>query len=295
MRTPTYWLILMLASGAHAAPAVRLFDTPDAALAAALAGKPRVIAFGEYHQIKGRSTVPSALTRFRTQLLPTVAPLAGDLVVETWVTAGKCGKTEEKVAAQVEKTTQRPEATEDEIVTLLKAGKAAGLRPHILTLDCKEYQALLPKADGQVDYVALLATVTRHLRSEALAALKAPPHDRAVVVYGGALHNDVYPRKELRAFSFAADLTRATKQHYLEVDLYVPEYVEDDAEITGAPWWVTVEKRAPGQTALVERGPASFIVVFPRTPVAAASSPGPSGESHRPADSAPSTPAAPTR
>jgi hypothetical protein len=288
--------LLLIASLAHAEE-VRFFDTPEAALAVALEGKPRVIAFGEYHQIEGGPKVPSALTRFRTQLFPTVAPRASDLVVETWVTSGQCGKTEEKVAAQVQETTKRPEVTEDEIVTLLKAGKAAGVRPHILTLDCKEYEALLPKADGKIDYEALLATVTRHLKKEALAALAtpSPSSERAVVVYGGALHNDVYPRKELKAYSFAADLSRATKGRYREVDLYVPEYVESDKEITGAAWWPTVEKRAPGQTALVTRGPRSFIVVFPRTPPAAASSPAPSATPRRPADSAPSTAAAPSR
>jgi hypothetical protein len=285
-----YLICCMLLASAARAEEVKLFDTPEAALAAALHDKPRVIAVGEYHQIKGGANVPSALTRFRTQLLPTVAPLAGDLVVETWVTAGKCGKTEEKVATQVQETTKRPETTEDEIVTLLKAGKAAGLRPHILTIDCKEYQALLPKEDGKIDYEALLATVTRHLKLEALAALKA---GRSVVVYGGALHNDVYPRKELKAYNFARDLTKASSGRYREVDLYVPEYVESDAEITGAPWWPTVEKRPPDKTALVVRGPSSFIVVFPRT--AKAEAPASSTPPHRPADSSASTPAAPSR
>ena len=48
------------------------FDTPADALRKVLEAKPRVIGFGEYHQTLGSEHVPSALTRFRSQLL---APL----------------------------------------------------------------------------------------------------------------------------------------------------------------------------------------------------------------------------
>ena len=95
---------------------------------------------------------------------------ASDLVVETWITKGDCGATEKKVVKQVETTTQRPEATEDEVVTLIKRAKTDGLQPHILELSCAEYRAIEPK-DGEVDYEKLLGVITEKLRRAIIFAL----------------------------------------------------------------------------------------------------------------------------
>ena len=70
----------------------------------------------------------------------------------------------------MDQTIQRPEATEDELVTLLKRSKAAGVQPHILTLSCKEYRDIQPK-DGEIDYVKLLGVVTAQLEKGIDAAL----------------------------------------------------------------------------------------------------------------------------
>ena len=52
---------------------------------------------------------------------------------------------------------------------------------------------------------------------------------------------------------------------YLEVDLYVPEFVERDKDISKEPWFAVYKKRAkPGKPTLVKRGTGSYIVVFPR-------------------------------
>ena len=43
------------------------------------------------------------------------------------------------------------------------------------------------------------------------------------------------------------------------------EYVEKDDKITGQPWWAAYRKAArPGKAALVRRGPASVVLLFPR-------------------------------
>src|SRR5206468_3219648 len=115
--------------------------------------------------------------------------------------------------------------TESEVVTLMKRAKAAHVQPHILTLTCAAYRALLDDK-GEVDYVQLLQTVTDLLRDKILETLaaRAKTPDKTILVYGGALHNDVYPRRELAAFTFAPKIQKAVKGKYLEVDLYVPEY-----------------------------------------------------------------------
>jgi len=101
---------------------------------ALLAGSPRVVAFGEYHQQKKTARIPSALSHFTREILPAPArrPVATDLVAESWITTGSCGEVERKAVAQVDKATQRPASTENEVVTLLRRAKASGIEPRIL-------------------------------------------------------------------------------------------------------------------------------------------------------------------
>jgi hypothetical protein len=257
-------LTALLAAG-PAAPTLRTFDSPAEALRAALAGGARVIAFGEYHEIEGAAPgIHSAIARFAEELLEVVQDDASDLVVETWVTEGNCGKQEKQVVREVEETTKRPEATESEIVKLIKRAKANGVQPHILQLSCKDYQALLDDKN-EIDYVRLLATVTDLLRKKIIERLKAGDKNKTILVYGGALHNDVYPRAELKAFTFAPQIAKATKGRYREIDLYVPEYIEHDKNITAEAWYPSLLKADADKTALVRRGASSYIIVFPRS------------------------------
>jgi hypothetical protein len=262
------------AVAAPGSPTLAPFDSPAAALATLLAQKPRVIAFGEYHEIEGAPKVRSALRHFLDELWPLVAPVASDLIVETWITEGRCGKREKSVVSKVEQDTQRPASTEDEVVTLLERAKAGGVAPHILVLSCIEY-VWMSDGKGGVDYLRLLQTITAKLREaiEAALAARRSARDRAVVVYGGALHNDLHPRRELREFSFAPEVSRRVRGRFLEVDLYVPEYVERVEEVTAEPWFAEWTRSPPGKTVLVRRGPGSYILVFPRSAAAAPVSP----------------------
>ena len=261
-----------LAPTAYARPELKTFDSPAAALDSLLAAKPRVIAFGEYHEIAGGPVARTALAHFREELFPRIAPQATDLIVETWVTEGNCGAKEEKVVAEVAETTKRPEETESDIVKLLKEAKAARLAPHILTVSCPLYQSLLDE-EGEVDFEKLLAAITDLLRSKIRAQweLRRYSTEKAVLVYGGALHNDLFPRKELKAFTFGAWAEKETRGRYLEVDLYVPEFIERDKQIVAEGWYPLLKKVPPGKTALVKRGKDSFIVVFPRSGPSASS------------------------
>ena len=273
-------------------PAVTHFASAAQALLQVLATPAQVVAFGEYHQTTATTKIPSSLLRFTDELLPLVARQATDLVVETWVADGGCGKQETKVVDEVQTTTERPPETENEIVTLLKRAQAAGIAPHILTMSCKDYRRVTGK-DGETDFAKMLTLTRDRLQSEVSRWLAAPrpavsERARKVVVYGGALHNDLYPAPGDRPFAFGRSLFAKAEGQYLEVDLYVPEYVEHDKEISHEPWFDKWRKAAaahPGQPALVARGPTSYIVIFPMTMSsgAAATAPG---------EAAPSDPAA---
>ena len=263
-------LVLALAAAATPASGFRARSIPSvpAALEALLARRPRVVAFGEIHQTTASLRVPSSLRHFISELLPVIAPRASDLVVETWVTEGKCGKTETAVIKHVEKTTQRPAQTEDEVVTLIARAKAAGVKPHILSVACREYEAIYQGGKG-VDYEALLRMTSEKLEAgirEVLSKPGAPDDQRAIVVYGGALHNDLAPPPGLSAFAFGESISKTVGGKYLEIDLYVPEYVEKQKSLRAEPWYAAYRKAArPGKAVIIERSLDSYVVVFPRT------------------------------
>ena len=267
-----------------AVPEVTAYDSPAAALAAILkraevdsgGTAPRVVAFGEYHELKGNTGVKSGLKRFSEELLAVLQPLTADLVLETWVTAGDCGKEEKNVVQDVKKTTKRPVTTENELVTLIKQARATGVQPHILELTCSEYQGLLG-GDGAVDYEKMLKLLS-DLLAKKIAQVKvrreAAGIRKIVAVYGGALHNDLYPAAEFRPYTFGPSTAIAFPGQYLEVDLYVPEFIAKDAGLAKEPWFTAYTqasrpaagaKKAPLKTWVVRRGKASFILLFPRT------------------------------
>ena len=284
----------------------------------------RVVAFGEYHQTNAtakKGAPVSSLRRFSGELFGVLSPRASDIVLETWITDGNCGKQETTAVAKVEKTTERPQNTENELVTLVKQAKSAGVQPHILKLSCDDYKGILAD-DGQVDFEKLLGLLTSllHKKISAIATARSrpappaatapaatataatataataatPPKDggspataaspepaattspastapagsaanRLILVYGGGLHNDLQPRAELAAFTFGPKVLDEFQGRYLEVDLYVPEYVERDPSMVKEPWFTLYKKRfRPGQTTVIRRQQGSYIIVFPR-------------------------------
>jgi len=258
--------VLLAAQTLPAAPADAAASTcPSAAAAvrALLASNPRVVAFGEYHQTEKTARIPSALRHFTSEILPALRTAgASDLVVETWITTGSCGEVERKAVARVDKTTQRPASTEDEVVTLLRRAKESGLEPRILQVACKDYQAIFDS--GRLDYDKLLRLTRGQLETQLRAALQRAG-SRLVVSYGGALHNDLHPSADLAPYAFGESVARAVDGRYLELDLYVPEYIEKDPAIRREPWYQQYRRAyRPKLTVVVPRGPGSYALIFPR-------------------------------
>lgn len=273
---PTVIVALALAAGPAAkavkapaakapAPPVKVVDSVADAIKDILARKPRVIAFGEVHQTTRTVAVESSVQRFTNQILPVLARASSDLVVETWITDGECGEKEKAAVKEIEKTTERPPQTENEVVTLIRRAKELGAEPHILKLTCQDYDAVHP--DGGVDYDVQLRMTSSKLEGQIDAALGRKGGDpaRAVAVYGGALHNDLYPTPEEAPWTFGRSVSAKVGGRYVEVDLYVPEYIEGIERLTAQPWYAAYRRAAqPGKAAVVQRGEGSFIVVYPR-------------------------------
>jgi hypothetical protein len=240
------------------------FSSPPAAVTAFIGDASGVVAFGELHQTVKTAGVRSSLARFTDEILPAIGPRAAHLIVETWVSRGDCGETEKKVTGDVARTTERPAETENEIVRLLRRAKELGVAPHLLDVDCHEYQALVGQGGG-VDYDRLLTMTGQHLGRAVQQALALPrPAGRPlVIVYGGALHNDLDPDPALAKYSFGPAIDALTHGDYREIDLYVPELVATYPALRAERWyaaWRTARAR-PG-TTLVRRQPRSAVVLF---------------------------------
>ncbi len=240
---------------------------PDArtALAAWLADATGVVAFGEVHQDAATVKIRSSLARFTDEIFPALAPRASHLVVETWVTTGACGVAEQHVTRDVARVTERPAGTESEIVRLLRLAKRSGVEPHVLSVSCDEYAALAG-GGGAVDYGKLLALTRQHLQRAILEALALPrAQDRPLVlVYGGALHNDLYPDRALAPYAFGPALYALMRGDYREVDLYVPELVEGIASMKKERWFSVWRANGKKQgVTLIPRSEKSTILVFP--------------------------------
>jgi hypothetical protein len=250
-------------------PVARARPSAAAALEAPLAGAAGVVAFGEVHQDEAGVGTRSALARFTDEIFPALAPRASHLIVETWMTTGACGKAEEHVTEDVARTTERPAETESEIVRLLRRAKESGVAPHVLSVSCEEYAALSGGQGKGVDYDKLLKLTERHLETAIRQALYLPRTVARplVLVYGGALHNDLHPTRTLAPYAFGAAMHARTHGDYREVDLYVPEFIDRLPAVKGERWYDVWREAAAGDASAViaiPRSARSTIVVFPR-------------------------------
>jgi len=303
-------LVQILATVAAAAAAASVPPAPDARLAVAtfpsvLAAveatltetDPVVIGFGEWHQTSATAVLEPTLRRFNRQVLPTLAPRLSHLVVETWMTSGRCGAIEESVTRDIARSIDRPAETEDDIADALRLAHAHGAAPRVLSMSCDAYRRMQGGADGTgVDYESTLRltgeairrTVERALLERARPAPgawspavaptsaasasgagrpgpppPAPPRP-ALAVYGGALHNDVYPLPGLAAYSYARAIRFATLGRYVEIDLVIPEYAGSSPLLRAQDWWGAYRRaRRPGAATRIRRGSTSYVIVFP--------------------------------
>jgi hypothetical protein len=231
----------------------REYPDTGAAIRAILAeaGNSQVYAIGEYHAtqpIRGRSP----MAQFSDDILGRLSPWADDLVVEAWFDAS-CAS-EDPVGNQIRAVTNRPTSATD----LTELGSKVPRMPmHGLPMTCIEHGSVLdPK--GRVDFYRLLAMVTDKLR-ESTARLVA--QGRSVIVYGGALHNDLYPRWPLDELSYAHAL--AKQASVLEIDLVQPEIVAPLKILWQETWYPLLAKSSPDRVLVWERGPNSYVVILP--------------------------------
>jgi len=206
---------------------------------------PQVYAIGEYHQSRAAIAKKSPLARFTQEIIKLLEPHAHHLVVETWLDSA-CAT--------------RPTPTDFEVAHMMATGIKDGLEAHTLPITCIEYDSAFD-ASGHMNFLLLLELVTDKL-AETTRKLVAADPDHAVIVYGGALHNDLYPRWPLDELSYARPMAQDGIR-VLEIDLVVPEVVAHMPMIRDEPWFPLLGRASPDRVIVWDRGPGSYVVILP--------------------------------
>jgi hypothetical protein len=244
------------------------FDSPDDALRDALRGDVRVLSIGEAHAQKG-SKVASSAKRFTLELLPTLAGRASDLVVELMVPPTGCAARVDQVK-ETHKAVTAHQAAEDqsEYVAMGEAARKLGIVPDLLRPTCADLDAIQDAGEDAIDLS--LRTIERLTARKVKDLLdrdaRSPAdHDKIVLTYGGAVHNDRAPRPERRAWSFAPELDEYTGGRLVEVDLYVPEFIVDSEAWRSLPFYAHYDAARLGSRVTRFRvRERSYVIVLAR-------------------------------
>ena len=220
-------------------------------------GPAKVYAVGEYHPTRATAGERSPLSRFTHEIMDLLVPRSRHLVVETWLD-DECSEASRQVRREVQDATGRPPGTGTDIEALMMRSRKNKLETHGLPVSCIEHGALLDPT-GRVDFLRLLELVTEKLGSTARALVS----DKAVIVYGGALHNDLYPRWPLADLSYAESLQKDLGGGVVELDLVVPEVVAPMPMVRLEDWFPLIGRSAPDRVIVWERGPSSYVIILP--------------------------------
>lgn len=241
------------------------FPTPQAAFGFVLQSEPRVLAIGEAHAQAGTTGIQSSTRRFAEQLLPLVSGKAKHIVIELLI--GNCkAKTVEKVEkAQAPVTENQAKGNQNEFLTLGKYAQRLGIEPQALTPECAEYDRAASAGDDSVPRLLTLIAKQTARSVEGLLG-SSDRSGELILTYGGALHNDLYPRPGQESWSFGPQLAAASQGRYLELDLIVPEFVKDTDAWRAQPWFGAFDRaHLSGETLLYRPRASSFALIFPKT------------------------------
>ena len=241
------------------------FATAQAAFSYVLRSNPRVLAVGEAHAQQGTPGIASSTRRFAEQLLPLLAGRSKHIVIELLVANCQPQTVTGVAKAQAPVTEHQAQSNQSEFLTLGKYAQRLGIEPQALNPSCAEYDSVLAAGD---DGVARLLTLVAEQTRRSVETLLAEPGEGAQVVlsYGGALHNDLYPRAGQEGWSFGPQLALASQQRYVELDLIVPEFVKDSDAWRNLPWFSAFDREHLVDEALLyQPAPGSFTLIFPKT------------------------------
>ncbi len=250
-------------AGAKDDGAVRAFDKDEQAFEAVLASDPAVLAIGEAHAQRG-ATAESSTKRFQEELLPLLAGRASDLLVELMMPPKGCVKQAETMrSVQKPVVTQQAETNQNEYVALGEAARKLGIVPDLLRPSCEDLAAINDAGDDAIDQS--LQTIARLTTAQASKMLERAGK-KMVVTYGGALHNDAKPPPERAQWSYGIALSAKVPNRYVELDLYVPDFITDEPNWQKQPWFAAWKAKQASperdRALLFTLGERNYVIVL---------------------------------
>ena len=262
-------------AGATACGALGCLAFPDgrAALRQVLEDKPLALGVGEAHAQKAGAKVASSVKRFADEMLPELQGKASDLVIELMAPPSGCEEKKQEVKKKLEPVTNvQRETNQNEYVALGDAALKLGIQPHLLHPTCDDMKAVsAPGGDPVEKSLLLIARLMRESAEKVLARNAKAGVEKMVVLYGGALHNDLAPAAEGRDLAFGPPLVQLTHDRYVELDVFVPEFIGDSGLWTRFPWRPQYQRESMGGKAvLFTTAPRTHTILWPVSPAAPA-------------------------
>ncbi len=246
------------------------FSSPESAFRYVIASRPLVLAVGEAHAQKGKESVDSCAKRFSSTFLPFLQGKASDLVLELMMPNATCKKKTERVREkQKPVTSQQAAGNQNEYVAMGDRARGLAIVPDLLRPSCVDLDAIDKAGDDAIPtFLETIARLTRTQAGKLIERNANTPADsgKMVVTYGGVLHNDRQPSADRAAWSFGPQLSQRAGGRYVELDLFVPEFIEDNDTWRKLPWFAHYDRDKLGdQTTLYELQPGTFALIFPRS------------------------------
>jgi len=247
----------------------RHFPSVEAAMAVVLETNPAVLAVGEAHAQRGNEGIDSSTKRFTETFLPMLKGKATDVVIELTAGQSKCQtavKETEKATKPV--TENQAQSNQSEFMALGTRAKALEIRPHVLRPTCPEFDRVAKAEtldDKVVEMLTMIARNSDRLLRQILARNGKMGRDEALVLaYGGALHNDLKPDAGKEAWSFGPSMSQATEDRFVELDIFVPEYIKDTPSWKAMAWHRHYDRASTpeGAVTLFRPHEHSFVLIF---------------------------------
>ena len=265
------WLVLVAACAAcskkdppktldASADTTKEFDRDEDAFEVILKDDPAVLAIGEAHAQRG-ATAASSTKRFTDELLPLLAGRTSDVLVELMMPPKGCVKqTETMRSVQKPVVTQQAETNQNEYVALGEAARKLGIVPDLLRPTCDDLASINDAGDDAIE--RSLETIARLTTTQAKKMLERRGA-KMVVTYGGALHNDASPPPERAQWSYGPALSKEVAGRYVELDLYVPDFITEDENWRKQPWYADYQKhKASNKPLLFTLAPKNYVLIL---------------------------------
>jgi hypothetical protein len=241
----------------------RAYDSPEEAFKVVLEQKPDLLAIGEAHAPKGSEKIEPAARRFTKQMLPLLKDRASDLLVELMAPPEGCNKTTQDVKnTQKQVTDKQAPTNQSDYVVMGNEAKKLGVVPDLLRPTCADLAAI---QDAGADAIAKSLETIARLTVDKSTKLLGRQGRSMIVLYGGAMHNDLEPAPERLAWSFSPQLK--DKGKYIELDIFVREFIDGSDAWKKMEWYEAfsaAKDRFATKVMLLQPKPGgSYVLIFP--------------------------------